>query len=72
MKVNESVFTSFKNILPNIFLLCYNKIRRTQIMNVDEKIEGLNPEGQGTDPNDIDLINEVKKNKRKHSSKRRF
>ena len=30
-------------------------------MNVDEKIEGLIQEGQGTDPNDIDLINEVKK-----------
>lgn len=30
-------------------------------MNENEKIEGLNQEGQGTDPSDFDLLDEVKK-----------
>lgn len=41
-------------------------------MNENEKIEGLNVEGQGTDPNDFDLLNEVKKIKENSVPKEKY
>lgn len=41
-------------------------------MNENEKIEGLNTDGQGTDPNDFDLLNEVKKIKENSVPKEKY